>query len=226
MTQLSDFLAKFLAPAQASHAKFYPRGPFVSISLAQTIIESDWGKVSSGTNNYWGIKANADQIAAGQYTTRWTHETINNVYQKLPQNFANYPDLQSGFDAHAHLLTTPWYQRCMDAKTPDDYAHALWLCHYATGIPGHPYDQALIDIMFVNNLYQFDAPTRGVPATPTPAPTPIIPTGWYWAFVFGIWQPVMIRGTTAFVGNDTHFDWAGNSTFRLGPAIPKPESLT
>lgn len=217
MTQLTDFLAKFLAPAQASHAKFAPRGPFISISLAQTIIESDWGKVSAGTNNYWGIKANADQIAAGQFKPVWTHETLNGIYQKVIQRFATYPTLESGFDAHAHLLTTPWYQRCIDAQTPNDYAHALWLCHYATGIPGHPYDQALINIMASNNLYQFDATPKEVVSDPS-GPT----HGWYWAQATSYpgWEAVEFKNTgRAYWGT-------GEITIsKLGPPITKPANL-
>jgi len=142
--------------ATASHSKFYPRGPFISIILAQWAIESAWGQHQSGRNNYFGIKATHDQVAAGQATIRWTHETINGVYQAMPQYFADYNTIQDGFDAHARLLTTPWYERCIDAQSPQDYAHALWLCHYATGIPGHPYDQVLIDLMDQQDLYQFD----------------------------------------------------------------------
>ena len=142
--------------AVASHAKFYPRGPFASITLAQWAIESAYGRHMSGRNNCFGIKATAAQIQMGQATSRWTHETLGGQYQKMLQYFADYNTLGDCFDAHAHLLTTPWYQRCIDATTSREYAHALWLCHYATGIPGHPYDAALIAVMDANDLYQFD----------------------------------------------------------------------
>ena len=146
-----------IAPlAIASHAKFFPRGPFASITLAQWAIESAYGRVMSGRNNCFGIKATVTQIQMGQATSCWTHETLGGIYRKELQYFADYNTLGDCFDAHAHLLTTPWYQRCMNAQTPQEYAHALWLCHYATGIPGHPYDAALIAVMDANDLYQFD----------------------------------------------------------------------
>lgn len=154
--RLDQFLAKFLPAATASHARFYPHGPFISISLAQTILESDWGAHPAGSNNYWGIKANRAQIKAGTFRELWTHETINGRYISIPQRFATYPTLESGFDAHATLLTSPWYHLCIAATTPDDYAHALLKSKYATGIPGHPYDEVLIKLMHDNNLYQYD----------------------------------------------------------------------
>jgi flagellum-specific peptidoglycan hydrolase FlgJ len=149
-------LAPYIPYAIDTHAKFYPRGPFVSIILAQGILESDWFRSTSGHNNFFGIKATPAQIAAGHSTVRWTHETWNGQYVKVQQHFADYATPGDCFDAHAHLLTTPWYQRCIDAPNPQSYAHALWLCHYATGIPGHPYDQALINLMAANDLYQYD----------------------------------------------------------------------
>ncbi len=159
-------LLPFVAPAQASHAKFYPRGPFVSITLAQWIDESAWGAVTSGKNNYFGIKATEAQILAGKATQRWTHETLRGVYQKVTDYFADYDSVEDCFDAHAALLCTPWYARCVAAKTPADYAHALWECDYATGIPGHPYDSVLIGIMNTYDLYQFD---EGGPFAAEPA---------------------------------------------------------
>lgn len=149
-------LLPFVLPAQASHRKFYPRGPFVSITLAQLAIESAYGRYVSGHNNYFGIKANAAQLTAGTYTTCWTHETLHGQYIKIPQHFADYTSVEAGFDAHAALLTTPHYARCIAAPNPQSYAHALWLCGYATGIPGHPYDKTLIDLMNSQDLYQFD----------------------------------------------------------------------
>ncbi len=152
-------LEPFLAPAIRSHAKFYPRGPFISITLAQLILESAWGTATSGRNNYFGIKGHPPTA-----TLRWTHETIAGRYVKIPQWFADFDSIESCFDAHAHLLTTSHYQRCIDAATPDAYAHALWYSGYATGIPGHPYDEALIALMRAHNLYQFDV---GAPAAAT-----------------------------------------------------------
>jgi flagellum-specific peptidoglycan hydrolase FlgJ len=146
--------------AQASHAKFFPRGPFVSIDLAQWGVESGYGKHMSGLNNPFGIKATSEQRAAGQARLVLTHEYIGGRYVAMEQWFANYASLEAAFDAHAQLLTTPHYQRCVDATTPAEYAQALHDCGYATA-PNYP--AALMAVINSNGLAKFDIAN---PATP------------------------------------------------------------
>jgi len=155
------FPENIITGAKAAEAAFYPKGPYVSIILAQWGLESDYGKYVSGKNNYFGIKATLAQIAAKQATIRLTHETIQGVYRPMYQYFADYPDVTTGFMAHSALLCEPsmeWaYGDCWRAQTPQAYAHALRE-HYATGQPNDPYDVVLITIMDENNLYQYDRP--------------------------------------------------------------------
>jgi flagellum-specific peptidoglycan hydrolase FlgJ len=139
--------------ARASHAKFSPRGPFVSISLAQWAVESGYGAHLSGVNNPFGIKATQAQRASGQARLVLTHEYIGHRYVAEQQWFANYPSLEAAFDAHAALLTSPHYQRCIDAKSPDAYAQALHACGYATA-PNYP--AALMAVINHNGLEQYD----------------------------------------------------------------------
>lgn len=142
--------------AQSSHAAFYPRGPFASITIAQWIDESDWGKYTSGKNNFFGIKATVEQINAGEATARRTHETIRGDYRAEIQWFADYPSLEDGFKAHARLLAeSSYYWQARQAISSDEYATALTGI-YATGIPGHPYGEVLIEIMRENDLYRYD----------------------------------------------------------------------
>lgn len=139
--------------AQASQHKFSPHGPFASISLAQWAIESGYGAHMSGINNPFGIKASRQQILAGHARLVLTHEYLAGRYIPMEQYFANYDSLEDAFDAHAELLTTPHYQRCMDAHTPAAYAQALHLCGYATA-PNYP--SALMHVITTNNLEQYD----------------------------------------------------------------------
>jgi flagellum-specific peptidoglycan hydrolase FlgJ len=142
-----------VAAAQESERKFYPFGPFVSVSLAQWALESAYGRDEPvGSDNPFGIKAVAGQADV----VAMTHETLHGVYIALPQHFAKYASLAEAFDAHAKLLATaPCYHAAQGAQTPDAYAMALQGV-YATGIPGHPYGLALIAIMKADNLYQYD----------------------------------------------------------------------
>lgn len=139
--------------ARASHAKFSPRGPFVSISAAQWALESGYGAHMSGVNNPFGIMATAAQREAGQARLVWSHEWNGTRLVPREEWFANYTSLEDAFDHHAELLTTPHYQRCIDARTPAAYAHALHDCGYATA-PNYP--QALMAVINSNDLEQFD----------------------------------------------------------------------
>lgn len=147
---------EWIKAAQSAHAAYYPRGPFASVTLAQFGDESAWGKDASGKNNYFGIKATAAQIAAGQATIKPTKEqNADGSYRRINSYFADYATLTDGFMAHAALLCRPWYKDCIAATTPEAYCHALSLDHYATE---HDYADILIRIIASFNLKQYDLP--------------------------------------------------------------------
>jgi flagellum-specific peptidoglycan hydrolase FlgJ len=140
--------------AIASHATYYPRGPFASVSLAQFGDESNWGKVLSGDFNPFGIKATQAQIKAGKYRLRPTREQRpNGQYVRINAPFASYASWKDAFDAHAELLCTSHYARCQMARTPEEYCLALHLCGYATEID---YAEILIKIINSGDLKKYD----------------------------------------------------------------------
>lgn len=165
---MTSIPTEILAAIRTAHAQFYPRGPFVSIQAAQGILESANWTEPSGKHNFWGVTATEEQIAAGEATSRPSHETINGKYVPKDRWFVNYPSVEAAALAHAKLLTEPWYIDCQRAATPDAYADALQKDGYATGIPGHSYAQALKDLMKQDNLYALDS----APAPPVPSPAP------------------------------------------------------
>src|ERR1700730_1590524 len=144
------FPSDVITAAQRSHQRFSPKGPFASIDLAQWAVESGYGRHLSGVNNPFGIKATKAQISAGNARRVWTKEFLNGRYVSEEQWFANYDSLEEAFDAHATLLISPHYQRCMDAQTPEAYAEALHLCGYATA-PN--YAPTLISMIKKHDLY-------------------------------------------------------------------------
>ncbi len=150
---LNPLFLPIIPIATTSHTKFYPYGPFISISLAQWAVESRYGQSMSGENNCFGIKATRAQINSGYATERTTKEYTDGHYHLISDFFADYPSLEACFDAHAHLLVSAHYLRCMRAATPQDYAMALHYCGYATA-PN--YAAVLISVMDHNELYQFD----------------------------------------------------------------------
>lgn len=144
-----------IAAAQASHKLYFPRGPYPSVSLAQWAIESAYGRAQSGKNNYFGIKANDAQIAAGQAAVRWTQEFYQGAYHKVEQYFADYPDQEGSFDAHAKLLaTSPIYVEAQHASNVHDYVVAM-AKHYASD-PN--YASVILNLIATDNLEQYDQP--------------------------------------------------------------------
>lgn len=142
-----------IAPAQASHHRYYPYGPFVSITLAQWAVESAYGTRMSGANNPFGIKADSYDIKLDRATKVWTKEYLNGRYYTQDLYFADFDTLEQAFDAHAQLLISHHYLLCMRANSPYDYAEALHTCGYATA-PN--YAAVLCQVMDANDLYQFD----------------------------------------------------------------------
>ena len=143
-----------VAAAKASHKKFWPRGPFVSVSLAQYALESAWGTKLSGKFNFFGMKATQDEIESGNATWDITREeTKSGASYYIRAAFRNFASLQDAFDAHAALLTTAHYADCMRAQTPDDYCDALRRDGYATALA---YAAALKNIIKTCDLTRYD----------------------------------------------------------------------
>lgn len=142
-----------IVPAQSSHHRYYPYGPFVSITLAQWAVESAYGTAMSGKNNPFGIKATPTEIAVGEATKVWTKEFINGQYRNEDLYFRDYINMEQAFNAHAKLLISHHYLLCMRAKTPEAYAYALRECGYATA-PN--YAGVLLEVIADHDLTQFD----------------------------------------------------------------------
>lgn len=147
------FPPEIIAAAQRSHQNFYPRGPFVSVILAQWALESGFGKHESGKNNFFGIQADAAQIYRGEFTSRLSWEEIGG--HKIPrvEKFANYPTLEAGFNSHGALLCKHHYEDCINAQTPEAYCYALRRDGYATA---SNYSEALISLIKEHGLKQYD----------------------------------------------------------------------
>jgi flagellum-specific peptidoglycan hydrolase FlgJ len=133
---------EWISGAQAAHKYYFPHGPFVSITLAQTALESGWGRYLSGKNNLWGIKANSFQIAAGKATLRSTREQRGDgTYYMIEAYFADFDSIANGFMFHAGLLTV------------EAYAEALRKDGYATAID---YPTALLNVIDSFGLRKYD----------------------------------------------------------------------
>jgi len=150
----STFVKK-IAPYAVDLGKQY--GVLPRITIAQAILESDWGTstLASQYNNYFGIKgsdpANTKVLQTKEYT--------NNQWVTINGRFRVYSDFRESMKDHTKLLVdgTTWnsqqYQQVIQSKDYIDAAVALQTDGYATD-PG--YTSKIIRIIQKYNLKKYD----------------------------------------------------------------------
>jgi peptidoglycan hydrolase-like protein with peptidoglycan-binding domain len=142
--------SEVIAAARTSHLKW---GVPASVSLAQFILESNWGRSMPGgpsSNNPFGIKARAGEPSVAAQT----HEVEHGATITIVARFRRFSSLTEAFDAHGALLARgkPYALAMMYKDEPDRFADAL-TGHYATD---PMYGSKLRELMRRNNLYQYD----------------------------------------------------------------------
>jgi hypothetical protein len=156
----AQFLQSAIPAAQASQAE---TGVPASVTLAQAILESDWGRRHIGeANNYFGIKArpqpdgsfNHGSIAIGHLlapTKEWDGSQMITV--NAP--FRRYHTMTDSFRDHGLLLknNARYSQAFRHTNDPNEFAQQIHKAGYATD-PG--YADKLIGIMRAFDLYQYD----------------------------------------------------------------------
>ena len=124
-----------------------------SVTIAQAILESGWGKSSLAreANNFFGIKGTGP---AG-YVIKPTKEYVNGRWITVNAKFKAYHNPQESFEDHARLIANNRrYSKAMEnLNDPKQFARELQRAGYATD-PN--YANKLISIMDKYNLYQFD----------------------------------------------------------------------
>lgn len=153
--QEHNFFVKKVAPYAVELGQEY--GVLPSITIAQAILESDWGTstLASQYNNYFGIKGedpnNTKVLQTKEYTNgQWI--TING-------RFRVYSDFRESMKDHTKLLVngTSWnsqqYKQVIQSKNYIDAAVALQTDGYATD-PG--YTSKIIRIIQKYNLKKYD----------------------------------------------------------------------
>ena len=88
------------AEAAATEVPDYP--PALSpVTVAQFLLESDWGRRSMGdANNYFGIKARPGEPSVTLQTT----EYVGGKPKTVPQAFRKYDSMADSFADHARLI--------------------------------------------------------------------------------------------------------------------------
>lgn len=149
----SEFMRVVVPAAQYSQRRF---GVPASVTIAQAILESGWGRSDLATHcgNYFGIKAGA-HATPDTYEEFPTTEYVNGAPLHEMARFVRYPNASLCFGAHARLLAcAPRYAPAMAARNdPAEFAQRLQACGYST----NPDYAHLLDVLMHDyDLTQYD----------------------------------------------------------------------
>lgn len=130
-------------------------GILPSITIAQGILESDWGRstLAQEANNYYGMKG--DQHSSHYITKEFT----GNKWVESSEPFETYHSLEDSMNAHANRLANgpSWdpnhYQEVVEAPNYLQAASSLQEAGYATD---PSYADKLISIIETHHLNRFD----------------------------------------------------------------------
>lgn len=151
--ELTDQEFKEYIAAEAQLA-YIEDGILPSVTIAQAILESEWGDKPIG-NNLFGIKKSSDW--KGKTIKKKTREQDENGnYYTITAEFKDYDTISDGVKDHNKLLNKPWNKPVRDAcdnNDPYEACRQLYKCGYATS---HTYSDELIDIINDYNLTQYD----------------------------------------------------------------------
>jgi flagellum-specific peptidoglycan hydrolase FlgJ len=162
----TDFL-RMAAPAAIASQR--ETGVPASVTMAQAILESGWGRTGLALqyNNYFGIKARQLTFPAA-YVELPTHEVMHGQSVNETAAFVRYATVADSFRAHGRLLATALrYIPALAVKSdPRAFCAELQKCGYSTN-PN--YARTLVDLIDEYDLTQYDLPA---PANPASAPAP------------------------------------------------------
>jgi hypothetical protein len=165
-----------LARAPRSHAAFLRQaGPHAkrsfratrvpaSVTLAQAILESGWGRYHADANNYFGVKA--ERLPGADVAFLWGRNALGCVHQPTNESedgtdvrtvaqFRLYRTMRGSFVDHGLFLReNPRYARAFRySRSPRRFARALQRAGYATD-PG--YSTKLVQLIRENRLSRWD----------------------------------------------------------------------
>lgn len=149
-----NFLNKLSPRAQEIQAE---HGILTSITLAQAILESDWGQsgLAQEGNNLFGVKGKAPQ----PMVTMTTKEFVDGKFIEIKANFRKYKDWNESLDAHAELFLkgTSWNKdKYNGVIAADDYKKAAQELQSAGYATDPDYAEKLISIIERYDLDLYD----------------------------------------------------------------------
>ena len=167
LTLEESFIQKIAPAAQQSQRE---TGVPASVTLAQAILESDWGRSALSTlaNNFFGIKAHDRPGSAGVvWMNTWEVSGGSDVIANEPFRAYNDPG-ESIKDHGLYLAKTPLYKKAMqNTEDPKLFAQLIHQAGYATD---PAYASKLIRLMDRLNLYAYDVARIEWPRLKLPIP--------------------------------------------------------
>jgi Muramidase (flagellum-specific) len=108
---------------------------FPELVAAQWALESSWGKIVSGKNNFFGLKSIKSQASSSHLT----QEFINGQWLTITDGFIDFPSPEACIDYLVRLWYKDFegYKGVNNAKDTDAAAHMLKEQGYATD-PSYP----------------------------------------------------------------------------------------
>jgi flagellar protein FlgJ len=149
------FLDAISAAAKAAHTR---TGVPASVTVAQAILESDWGRsqLAEQANNYFGVKATSGIGGDGVIWLPTTEVDADGEAYSTTSAFRAYKSMLEAVTDHNELLRRlPRYAPAMHATAdPRQFARLLQSGGYSTD---PDYADKLISLMDRYDLYQLDA---------------------------------------------------------------------
>lgn len=131
---------------------------FASITLAQSIIESGWGKsgLTQKANNMFGIKCSSNWD--GECIDMSTGEYGSGGYYTIVSAFRKYPSIESSVEDHSKFLhENERYSAAFGASTYQDQIREIHNAGYATA---PDYSSSIINTVQMYNLDKWDVKTN------------------------------------------------------------------
>ncbi|HET6212099.1 MAG TPA: sporangiospore maturation cell wall hydrolase GsmA [Micromonosporaceae bacterium] len=151
----AGFLRRTAAPAQRGMREY---GVPASVTMAQAILESGWGRsgLASNDNNYFGIKCFGDPgpIAIGCHSYRTTECDSTGCHPEYA-DFRVYRTVSDSFADHGRFLRANrrYANAFRYSKDPDRFAAEIHKAGYATS---PTYTKSLVGLMKQYDLYRYD----------------------------------------------------------------------
>lgn len=160
-----------------------------SVTIAQAILESNWGKSSLAKEacNLFGIKASKDWDG-GIYKKQTKEQKATGEVYTITADFRKYGSyLESIKDHDKFFVSTPWrvqnYKKVLEAKNYKTQALTLRECGYATDLN---YGTKLIQLIERLGLQQYDKGVGKIVTRDNTVPSDWAKEDWKWGKEQGI----------------------------------------